>query len=84
MITIEKYQVFRKYSGDSDGFARLASKIDKKLFDSNDWQMIDSFIQDIELINKGLVSTDYKKSTLDKIKNKTDLAAFNILTKDLI
>lgn len=84
MITIEKYQIYRKFSGDGDGFARLASKTDKELFDSNDWAMINSFIQDIELINKGLVSTDYKKKKLDIIKSETDLATYNILTKNLI
>jgi hypothetical protein len=84
MITIEKYQIFEQYSGDSDGFARLASKTEKELFDSEDWVLIDSFIQDIELINKGLVSSDYKEKILDKLKSEADLATFNILTKDLI
>lgn len=84
MITIKKYQIFEQFLGDSDGFVRLASKTEKKLFDTNDWAMIDSFIQDIDLINKGLVSSDYKEKILDKIRTEADLATFNILTKDLI
>jgi hypothetical protein len=83
MITIDKYQVFKKYSQNSDAFAKLASRTEKEIFDSNDWQIIESFIQDIELVKKELVSLEYKTIILKKIKSETDLSTFSILTKDI-
>ena len=78
-ITIDKLMVYYKYSGDIDGFARVGRADEKKSFGSGDWELIDVFIQDLELINKGLTSEKFTKSTLERIKELADEQAFTLL-----
>jgi len=66
MITKQKIEIYRKFQGDIDGFSRGGRKKDKDLIQDNDWSLIDNALQDLELVQNGLCSEDYKKR-LDKI-----------------
>lgn len=84
MITTEKLKIFDKYKGDIDAFARIGRETEKTVLTDNDWQLIDSFKQDIELINKGLSSSDFNSKTIAQIKNNTDKNAFDTLSKQIV
>lgn len=83
MITTEKLKIFDKYKGDIDAFARIGRETEKTVLTDNDWQLIDSFKQDIELINNGLSSSDFNSKTIAQIKNNTDKNAFDTLSKQI-
>ncbi len=76
MITKQKIQIFERYEGDLDGFARMGSGNEKELFENDDWFLIDSFLQDIELINKGLSSIDYITQRIAEMKASCDEESF--------
>ena len=80
MITIEKIKIFDNYGGDIDGLARVGHDYEKKLFDNNDWSLIESLFQDIDLINKGLVAQSYTEEAIVKIKANCDHESFNWFT----
>ena len=83
MITTEKLKIFDKYKGDFDAFARVGHETEKTVLTDNDWQLIDSFKHDIELINKGLSSSDYNSKKISQIKSNTDKNAFDTLSKQI-
>ncbi len=76
MITLEKIDIFNKYSGDSYGFAKSASEAYKALFEANEWMQIENFFIDIERINKQFVSQSYINQTLQRLKEYCDDLAF--------
>ncbi|MBC5993225.1 hypothetical protein [Pontibacter cellulosilyticus] len=80
-ITIEKLNIYHKYSGDNDGFARAGKVIEKQKLNREDWALIDEFIQSLELISKGLASDNFSKRTLIKLTELTDEQAYEQLTK---
>lgn len=69
MITLNKLKLFKQYKGDGDVFVRIATKKEKDIIDYSDWEMIDELLQDVGLINKGLVSDDYR----ERINNKLEV-----------
>ncbi len=83
MITTEKLKVFNSYGGDIDGLARVGRDHEKALFDNDDWYIISSFYQDIELIKNRLAAQTYIDQTIDKLKLNCDKDSFEKLTNDL-
>ncbi len=82
MITEQKIKIYRKYQGDIDGIARGGRKSEKDLFEEDDWYLIDNVLQDIEMINKGLCSADYKKKKIENTVQKNfDNKAIDLLKK---
>lgn len=49
MITAAKFKIFEKYSADGDWFCRTGTKSEKECLDYNDWLLIDSMIQRLQL-----------------------------------
>ena len=84
MITTEKLKIFEKYKGDNDAFARVGRETEKSILTDSEWQLIDSFNQNIVLINKGLSSSDFNSKTITQIKNSTDKNAFDTLSKKIV
>lgn len=54
MITKEKLNVYKYFNGDIDGLARVGTAEQKALIGNKEWFTIDSLIQDIEMVNRGL------------------------------
>lgn len=77
MITRKKIEIFKKFSGDIDHFASVGTSQDKIDISDNDWALIDNFIQDLELVDKGLAADSFVKS-LD-IRLKENLESETIL-----
>lgn len=84
MITIDKIKIFDRYGGDIDGLARVGGDFEKKLFDNNDWSLIDDFYQDIELMNKRLAAQTYIDHTIAKLKYNCDIETFDLLTSRIV
>lgn len=80
MITAEKIKIFDRYAGNIDGFARFGRDHEKKVFNDNEWSIIDNFYQDIELINKNLVALVYTEQTIVKLKDNCDRESFDLFT----
>lgn len=84
MITTDKLKIFDKYKGDNDAFARVGRETEKTILTDSEWHLINSFKQDIELINKGLSSSDFNSKIIIQIKNSTDKNAFDTLSKKIV
>ena len=84
MITIQKLKVYEKYSGDEDHLVRMAIENERELFEKNsDWFEIMNFKQDISLISQNLASEEYRKSSIERMKNLCDNEAYEMLTKSI-
>lgn len=68
MLTIEKLNIYKKYSGDIDLWARLRKKNEISLMNDNDWKLIDDLIQSLELIKKNVASENFKFQTFERIQ----------------
>ncbi len=72
MITINKLKIYQRYNGDVDGWARVGSKEEKSIMSDEDWFLIEGFIQDLNLIKKGLASDTFMNSINERLKGKCD------------
>jgi hypothetical protein len=68
MITRRKIEIFKKYSGDIDHFARVGTHQDKIDISDNEWSLIDNLLQDLEIVDKGLVADAFLKRLDERIK----------------
>lgn len=80
-ITKGKLKIFEKYEGDEDVFARAGQKREKDLFQIGEWNLIKDFQQRLEMIEKGLTSSDFQTKTLTDLKEVADSTTFDLLTK---
>ena len=77
MITKQQVDIFRKYKGDVDAFARCATQYEAQVVGEADWLAIDDAIQGVALIQKGVCSSEYKSSILEKINESFDVEALS-------
>ena len=61
MLTNHKIDVYIRYRGDDDGLARSGTVAEKQLLSDADWSLINSYLHDINLENKNLLSEVYLK-----------------------
>ncbi len=83
MITAAKIKIFEKYNGDGDGFVRTGTKSEKECFDYNDWLLIDSMIQDLQLVKNGLSSKTFENQINKKLIDEFDSEARELIQKRL-
>lgn len=72
VITINKIKIYERFNGDADGWARVGSKEEKSIINDEDWSLIEGFIQDINLVKKGLASETFMNSLNERLKEKCD------------
>lgn len=72
MITRKKIEIFKKYNGDPDHFARVGTSQDKINISDEEWSLIGVFIQDLELVNKGLASDTFVNRLEERIKENIE------------
>ena len=80
-ITLEHIKVFNKHAGDGDMLVRTGTSKERELFEEDEWSFIDQAYQDLELINKNLVSEKYRRDSIEKIRSQTTNESFDELTK---
>lgn len=83
MITATKFKIFEKYNGDGDGFVRTGTKLEKECLDYNDWLLIDSMIQDLQLVKNGLSSKTFENQINQKLHDEFDSEARELIQKRL-
>lgn len=78
MITEELINMFKKYDGNIDNWARNSSKKEKLIITDDDWYLLDSLLQDLLLVKKGLTSTDFNSrlniNIVKSCKNKNTIS----------
>ena len=67
MLTVEKLSILMKFNWDDDQFTRGGSTREKKLLADVDWGQYNSLFQDLTLVTKHLVATEYAKKTHAKL-----------------
>lgn len=72
MINKTKIKIYCKYDGNIDSWTRSIFKKDKLAISDEDWFLIDSFLQDLSIVNKGLTSLHYNDTLNFKIKENCD------------
>lgn len=72
MITKNKINIYKKYNGDIDSWARSGSKKEKNILNDNDWHIIDGLIQDLSLVKKELTSLTFSNDLNSKLKEICD------------
>lgn len=65
MINKKKILIYRKYDGNLDAWARIATLDEKGSMSDDDWYLIDELIQDI-IISRPNIEEILKKNTEDK------------------
>lgn len=68
MISIDKIKIFQKYQGDIDYWARSSNKKEKLIISDNDWFLIDTLIQDMLLVKKGLSTKEFEANLDHRLK----------------
>ena len=68
MITLEKLNIYKRYNGDIDGWARVGSEVEQEIMQDEDWYLIEDLIQDLILMNSGKSATSYKEKTKTKLE----------------
>ena len=82
-ITLEKLNIFNKYGGDATEFRNMASTAEKSLFDEETWVMLYDLVENLELIEKGLTSAEFKNRILDQLKLAADKEAYTLIVKKI-
>jgi hypothetical protein len=83
IITIDKLQLFLIYDGDVDGIVRGDNNHKHEALDSdmhNVWAIIESKLQDINLISKRLTAPAYIAKILNELNEICDEKSFKTLT----
>lgn len=68
MLTKKKINIYIKYSGDLDAFTIAGTKKEKAIMGDEDWMLIDDLVQDVELMQKNLISKEMKDRVYEKMK----------------
>lgn len=66
MITLKMIDLYKKYNGDIDGWARTAGIDEKSVMTDSDWYEIDAFVHEYGLVKSGLASARYA----EKLNNR--------------
>lgn len=72
MITQDKIKIYIRYRGDIDSWARGGSKKEKLIMLDNDWYIISEFIQDFNIVKKGLASLVFSSNLNKRFKENCD------------
>jgi hypothetical protein len=81
-ISVDQIQIFKKYGGDSDGFARIAIPSEKRIMEDDVRSKIDALIASLALVEKGLAAPEFEKETLSLLRDSTkDVEAADALRR---
>jgi hypothetical protein len=81
MITIDKLKIFIKYNGDADIWARSGGQ--QHVITGEEWNLIDSLLQDFTIIKNGYASNDFISDFNEKIEKNCDTVETIALLKSL-
>jgi hypothetical protein len=70
MITSEKLAVYREFGGDEDGWSRAGCP-KRGLIDDDDWVAIRNLIQELTMLKRNLVSSEYGEQIRRRLSEMT-------------
>ena len=59
-ISLEQFDIYKKYYGNGDLFARAASRKERDIMKDFDWHAFNVLLQDLYLVIKDQVSEEFK------------------------
>jgi len=68
VITLEMLSIYERYGGDADTYARAAGQADRTALSDDDWSRIDTLVQDLILVVRGLAAPAFAQCAQDAIK----------------
>lgn len=80
MITKDKIKIYDSFAGNEDQYLRSANAD----LSSDEWHLITSIYQDLELISKGLSALSFNQTFFTTLKENTDPEGFSIFTNKII
>jgi hypothetical protein len=75
MITLRQIEIFKKFNGDIDHLYRIGSAKEKSICSGNDWSLIASIVQDLELVKKGIAAESFIKNLDLQLKQNLESEA---------
>ena len=72
MITVENLNLYLKYGGDIDSWARSASNRERAHMDDEAWHLIEGLLHDCFLVERGLASVSFADELESRLKECCD------------
>lgn len=72
MITKEKLKIFQEFDGDVDQWVFFGSKREHSIMQDADWSLIESLLQDILIVRRGLASEKYAENLKIRLRENCD------------
>ena len=63
MITEEMLDIYARFNGDMDGFARVGSARDRALMSETQWYALDAFVLELHAVKAQLASPGYAEQS---------------------
>lgn len=70
MINNEKILIYKKYEGDLDAWARIATFEEKKAMSDDDWYLIDNLIQNVVVSRPNIIETLKRNVENEEVMNE--------------
>lgn len=67
MISVEKINIYEKYDFDMDALARFSKPLEREIISDEDCWEIDDILNDLEMLEKGILSKSFQKRINDKL-----------------
>lgn len=71
MLTLDKLNIYRRFDGDLDGWARIANGHDATDITDTDWLLIEALRQGLDLIAAGQASQTFTASFESRLRDTT-------------
>lgn len=84
MITKEHLEIYKKYHGNGDTLAHVATLTEKEFMDYQHWSLIDGFMQDLFLIKNKKVSVSFIEDVNKRLKECCDTENTAQILKEMI
>ena len=72
MITEEMLRIYEKFNGDIDGFARGSNRAERFAITSEDWHLIEEFLQNLSIIQADFATADFERRVHERIIECTE------------
>lgn len=81
MITLDKLKIYKHYRGDGDAWVRMNRN--SEAIAGKDWQLIDSLIQDLFIVQNGLASKKFTENLNTRLLENSDNESTIVYLKSL-
>ena len=72
MITARKLEIYHRFRGDADAWARVGTAEERGEMADDDWRLIDTLVQSINQVENGLASDAYAEGVHRSLRINCD------------